>query len=199
MSFTRRSRGAAVLPGGLAFKGIRLIILTGCSSCRKTMRLHIYLLHRPSTKKIAVIMKRYRMRSRWSRLPKKILSCIKTAGCWLSASRFFALSVVNLLNGEATENGFEKAQAAGRRPFSCAGAKVLVVDDEEMNLVVARGVLGSYGIKMDTCLSGREVVERCKNNVYDIIFLDHICRALTVWRHCAISVKLITEGCRICL
>jgi len=87
---------------------------------------------------------------------------------------FFALSVVNLLNGEARENGFEEAQAAGRRPFSCVGVRVLVVDDEEMNLVVAKGVLGSYGIQVDTCLSGREAVERCKKDSYDIIFLDHM-------------------------
>ena len=87
---------------------------------------------------------------------------------------FFALSVVNLLNGEAKENGFEEAQAAGRRPFSCVGVRVLVVDDEEMNLVVAKGVLGSYGIQVDTCLSGREAVERCKKDSYDIIFLDHM-------------------------
>ena len=32
---------------------------------------------------------------------------------------FFALSVVNLLNGEVNKNGFDEAQAAGRRPFSC--------------------------------------------------------------------------------
>ena len=87
---------------------------------------------------------------------------------------FFALSVVNLLNGEVKENGFEEAQAAGRRPFSCAGVKVLVVDDEEMNLVVAKGVLGSYGIQVDTCLSGREAVERCNSVSYDMIFLDHM-------------------------
>ena len=57
---------------------------------------------------------------------------------------FSALSVVNLLNGEVKENGFEEAQAAGRRPFTCEGVRVLAVDDEEMNLVVAKGVLGSY-------------------------------------------------------
>ena len=71
---------------------------------------------------------------------------------------FFALSVVNLLNGELSANGFEEAQAAGRRPFSCVGVKVLAVDDEEMNLVVAKGVLGSYGIEVDICLSGKEAI-----------------------------------------
>lgn len=87
---------------------------------------------------------------------------------------FFALSVVNLLNGEVKENGFGEAQAAGRKPFSCDGVRVLVVDDEEMNLVVAQGVLGSYGIQVDTCLSGKEAVERSLSTSYDIIFLDHM-------------------------
>ncbi len=87
---------------------------------------------------------------------------------------FFALSVVNLLNGQADANGFEEAQAAGRKPFSCEGVRVLAVDDEEMNLVVAKGVLGSYGIQVDTCLSGKEAVDRCAACSYDIIFLDHM-------------------------
>lgn len=87
---------------------------------------------------------------------------------------FFALSVVNLLNGEVGENGFEEAQNAGRKPFSCAGIRALAVDDEEMNLVVAKGVLGSYGMQVDTCLSGREAVEMCRSTSYDIIFLDHM-------------------------
>ncbi|MCI8513350.1 MAG: response regulator [Lachnospiraceae bacterium] len=87
---------------------------------------------------------------------------------------FSALSVVNLLNGGMNANSFEEAQAAGRKPFSCDGVRVLAVDDEEMNLVVAKGVLGSYGIQVDTCLSGKEAVERCANNTYDIVFLDHM-------------------------
>lgn len=87
---------------------------------------------------------------------------------------FFALSVVNLLNGEIGENGFEEAQAAGRKPFSCDGVRALVVDDEEMNLVVAKGVLGSYGMQVDTCLNGKAAVERCGDVAYDVVFLDHM-------------------------
>ena len=69
---------------------------------------------------------------------------------------FSALSVANLLNGEKGERGFAEYQAAGRKPFVCLGVNALAVDDEEMNLVVAKGVLGSYGIEVDTCLSGRK-------------------------------------------
>ena len=40
--------------------------------------------------------------------------------------------------------------------------------------MVAKGVLGSYGIQVDTCLSGREAVKRCTGIAYDIVFLDHM-------------------------
>ena len=87
---------------------------------------------------------------------------------------FSALSVANLLNGETGERGFAEDQAAGRKPFNCVGIRALAVDDEEMNLVVAKGVLGSYGIEVDTCLSGREAVALCSGTSYDIVFLDHM-------------------------
>lgn len=87
---------------------------------------------------------------------------------------FSALSVANLLNGEMGERGFAEDQAAGRKPFTCVGVRALAVDDEEMNLVVAKGVLGSYGIEVDTCLSGKEAIAQCGSVSYDIIFLDHM-------------------------
>jgi PAS domain S-box-containing protein len=53
--------------------------------------------------------------------------------------------------------------------------RVLVVDDMETNLYVARGFLLPYGLTIDTALSGREAVEKIeRGNVYDIIFMDHI-------------------------
>ncbi len=87
---------------------------------------------------------------------------------------FSALSVANLLNGEMGERGFAEDQAAGRKPFTCVGVRALAVDDEEMNLMVAKGVLGNYGIEVDTCLSGKEAIAQCGTTAYDIIFLDHM-------------------------
>lgn len=87
---------------------------------------------------------------------------------------FFALSIVNLLSGQERDNKFEDAQAAGRRPFTCPGVRALAVDDEEMNLLVAKGVLGSYGMQVDTCSNGKAAIERCSQTAYDIVFLDHM-------------------------
>jgi len=52
---------------------------------------------------------------------------------------------------------------------------VLVVDDVESNLFVAKGMLIPYGLKIDTSSSGIEALEKIKNGgVYDIIFMDHM-------------------------
>jgi signal transduction histidine kinase/DNA-binding NarL/FixJ family response regulator len=52
--------------------------------------------------------------------------------------------------------------------------KVLVVDDVETNLYVAKGLLAPYGLTVETARSGQEAIEKIKNGlVYDIIFMDH--------------------------
>lgn len=54
-------------------------------------------------------------------------------------------------------------------------AKVLVVDDNQVNLKVAKGLLRTFEINVDTCKSGRECLEILKDNKsYDIIFIDHM-------------------------
>ena len=52
-------------------------------------------------------------------------------------------------------------------------ARLLFVDDTEMNLEVIRGLLKKTGMKIDTATGGREALRLVKKNAYDIIFLDH--------------------------
>ncbi|MDR2354356.1 MAG: response regulator [Deltaproteobacteria bacterium] len=59
--------------------------------------------------------------------------------------------------------------------------KVLVVDDVEVNLLVAKGLLRNYGLSIDTATSGKEAVEKIKlasyeapSDRYDIVFMDHM-------------------------
>jgi CheY-like chemotaxis protein len=52
---------------------------------------------------------------------------------------------------------------------------VLIVDDVETNIYVARGLLAPYGLKIDSVNSGFAAIEKIKNgNVYDIVFMDHM-------------------------
>ena len=56
----------------------------------------------------------------------------------------------------------------------CPKVKALVVDDDEMNLLVASGILKDYHMEVSTALSGMEALKLCEENTYDIIFLDHM-------------------------
>jgi len=52
--------------------------------------------------------------------------------------------------------------------------RVLVVDDVETNLYVARGLMTPYGLSIETATSGYEAIDKIKSGAtFDIIFLDH--------------------------
>ena len=53
-------------------------------------------------------------------------------------------------------------------------AKILVVDDNNMNLKVMRGLLKANEIVPDLVSSGQECLDSVKRKKYDIIFLDHM-------------------------
>jgi CheY-like chemotaxis protein/anti-sigma regulatory factor (Ser/Thr protein kinase) len=54
--------------------------------------------------------------------------------------------------------------------------RVLVVDDVDINLDVARGLLEPYGLTVDTVLSGKEAVEKIRSGEgrYDMVLMDHM-------------------------
>ena len=52
---------------------------------------------------------------------------------------------------------------------------VLIVDDVETNIYVAKGLMTPYGLKIDSAGSGFEAIGKIKSdNVYDIVFMDHM-------------------------
>jgi CheY-like chemotaxis protein len=52
--------------------------------------------------------------------------------------------------------------------------RVLIVDDIETNLYVARGLMAPYGLSFETAASGFEAIKKIKDGaVFDIIFMDH--------------------------
>lgn len=53
-------------------------------------------------------------------------------------------------------------------------ARLLVVDDSDMNLMVFCGLLQDTQIKIDSVQDGYKGMELIKQNKYDIIFLDHM-------------------------
>ena len=61
-----------------------------------------------------------------------------------------------------------------REKFTAPNAKVLVVDDNEMNLIVFKNLLKKTKMQIDTAISGDEGLALTLENKYDIIFLDHM-------------------------
>lgn len=53
-------------------------------------------------------------------------------------------------------------------------AKILAVDDNEMNLKVVKGLLKRSGIQLDFALGGNECLELAKYKKYDVILMDHM-------------------------
>lgn len=58
--------------------------------------------------------------------------------------------------------------------FTAPEAYVLIVDDNEINLAVAQGVIEPLGMQVDTATSGAECIEKVRNFHYDIVFMDHM-------------------------
>ena len=58
--------------------------------------------------------------------------------------------------------------------LSAPWAKVLVVDDNAMNLKVAKNLMKLFSITPDMASSGEEAIGMISKNRYDIVFLDHM-------------------------
>lgn len=76
-----------------------------------------------------------------------------------------------------------------------SSAKVLVVDDNSMNLRVAQHLMKYTQIQVQTCTSGMECLELMKKEHYDIIFLDHMMPGIDGMETLKLSKKLQGNKC----
>ena len=81
------------------------------------------------------------------------------------------LMIANILN-ETLDNN--RAGESSATSITAPDARVLVVDDNAVNLKVAAGLLNIYKIKTDTAISGMQAVRMVHDNDYDLIFMDHM-------------------------
>lgn len=59
-----------------------------------------------------------------------------------------------------------------KESFRAPEARVLVVDDTEMNIIVVMNLLKKTDVKIDTALSGPDSIQLAEENAYDIILMD---------------------------
>ncbi|MDR2467637.1 MAG: response regulator [Spirochaetaceae bacterium] len=55
-----------------------------------------------------------------------------------------------------------------------AELNILVVDDSEVNLTVAKSHLSNHDMQADTCMSGMDALEAVQKKQYDLIFMDQM-------------------------
>ncbi|MBQ1510580.1 MAG: response regulator [Selenomonadaceae bacterium] len=68
----------------------------------------------------------------------------------------------------------QQAGAAYHASFVAPEAKVLLVDDNEMNLLVVQSLLKQTKVQVTACQSGQKALEEMEAQAFDIILLDHM-------------------------
>lgn len=71
------------------------------------------------------------------------------------------------------KNDISIARAKTEKLFA-PGARILAVDDAELNLKVIRGMLKETRVQIDTALNGSQCLEMVRSKHYDLIFLDNL-------------------------
>ncbi len=61
-----------------------------------------------------------------------------------------------------------------RQSFEAPEARVLIVDDNDMNLMVAVKLLRATKVQVETASSGYECLEKTRQRFYHVIFMDHM-------------------------
>lgn len=80
----------------------------------------------------------------------------------------------------AFQKGFYLSAATEtyREGFFAPNAKILVVDDNDVNLIVFKGLLKNSGMEIHTALSGQEALDRLQAESFDMVFMDHLMPAM---------------------
>ena len=90
------------------------------------------------------------------------------SACKILEKPFYCFPVVSVLNSDT------KGRKISNKHMILKDVTGLVVDDEPMNLIVAKSIFTRYGMNVVTANSGVEAVEMCRNQSFDIIFMDHM-------------------------
>lgn len=58
--------------------------------------------------------------------------------------------------------------------FTAPEAKILIVDDNTVNLTVCEGLLEPLSMQVDTAVSGQDAIDKISKKKYDLILMDHM-------------------------
>lgn len=85
------------------------------------------------------------------------------------------VTLQSTMKREAVKKEKERRKKAGRQiTFTAPDAKILIVDDNKVNLKVAEGLLRPYHMNVETADSGSRAIEMVQNEHFDLVFMDHM-------------------------
>ena len=96
----------------------------------------------------------------------------------------------------ATKRVHRRKQAERNTTFTAPDAKILLVDDNKVNLKVAEGLLRPYKMKVEMADSGRQAIDMIQNQAYDLVFMDHMMPQMDGVEATEIIRALDDERCR---
>ena len=90
----------------------------------------------------------------------------------------FHVVIPQKIVGEKTLKEFEHSaghkKKVARKILKAPTARVLIVDDNDMNRVVLRSLMKETEIKIDDAESGEECLKKVSENSYDVILMDYM-------------------------
>ncbi len=106
----------------------------------------------------------------------KIVMCTQIQNAQFSEGVYTFILPANCMQVAAILNNTStmQYQNAEVNQFKAPEAKILLVDDNFVNLKVAKGLMQPYEFNIDTAENGRIAVEMVKKEKYDLVFMDHM-------------------------
>ena len=104
-------------------------------------------------------------------LQNPMVSCEPETETLVVTKPLYTFNFCRVLNGES---GVSFDQQEERFDFTAPRASILVVDDNEMNLKVAAGLLEPFHMQIDTADNGKNALQKIERKHYDLVFMDHM-------------------------
>lgn len=72
------------------------------------------------------------------------------------------------------KNSYSAQESDQTKKYTAPDAKILLVDDNKMNIKVLKSLLKQNKVQTDDAISGKECLALAEQNTYDLIFIDHM-------------------------